>query len=380
MNIVVIVGNGVDLANELNTSYTDFYKHLKKNRREIVAKNKILNKWENLLETDENPIWSNLERFIGQASSEFDSYADFQQDKEFIDRELYDYLIQQQFKNFPQATDEQLDNFTGFLDYLPEKLSKNNKNQLLSLISYYAKKEGDHARLETTFVTLNYTDTLEAHLPIVSDIPYSENYSDMYLDNNTKYFADFDVCFPDLVHLHGSLSDGLILGLNDPSQLANKFSHDELQLDSDVIFKRNAQSTLRMSNLTQQTNKIWNADITIILGTELGVTDLYISQLLMENIMHNNRSIIIFQNFIAEEPKSPKTILETQAITKKYEQLFFDSIFKESDESFDWAMENQSTIKENLKRLFIFNDYISTENLGSLKFPDNTHNDYTKGS
>lgn len=378
MNIVVIVGNGVDLANELDTSYTNFYEHLKKNRREIVTKNKILNKWENSLNSGEKPIWANLEKFIGKASSEFKSYPDFQEDKESIDRELYDYLILQQSKNFPQDSDEQLDNFTGFLDYLPEKLSKNNKKELLSLISYYAKQEGDNARLETTFVTLNYTDTLEAHLPIVSDIPYSANYSDMYLDNNTKYFADFDVCFPDLIHLHGSLSDGLILGLNDPSQLANKFNNDELQLDSDVIFKRNAQSTLRMSNLSQPTNKIWNADITIILGTELGVTDLYISQLLMENIMKNSRAIIILQNFISEELKSPKTILETQAINKKYEQLFFDSIFKESDESFDWAMEHESTIKAKLKRLFIFNDYISTENLGSLKFSDNTHNDYTK--
>lgn len=368
MNIVVIVGNGVDLANELNTSYTDFYKHLKKNRREIVAKNKILNKWENLLEPDKNPIWSNLERFIGQSSSEFDSYADFQQDKESIDRELYDYLNSQQFKNFPQATDEQLDNFTGFLDYLPEKLSKNNKNQLLSLISYYAKKEGDNARLETTFVTLNYTDTLEAHLPIVSDLPYSANYSDEYLSNNTKYFADFNVSFPELIHLHGSLREVLILGLNDPSQLANKFNNDELHLDSDVIFKRNAQSTLRMSNLNQNTNKIWNADITVILGTELGDTDLYIRQLLMENIMHNNRSIIIFQNFINDELKRPKTILETQIINKKYEQLFFDAIFEDSIESFEWAMENKFTITENLKRLFIFNDYKSTENLGSLKF------------
>ncbi|MCT0950062.1 hypothetical protein EFL45_11900 [Weissella confusa] len=367
MNIVVIVGNGVDLANELNTSYTDFYEHLKKNRREIVTKNKILNKWEKSLETGKDPIWSNLESFIGQASSEFDSYEDFQQDKESIDRELYDYLYSQQFKNFPQDTDKQLDNFTGFLDYLPEKLSKNNKNELLSLISYYAKKEGDNARLETTFVTLNYTDTLEAHLPIVSDMPYLANYSDEYL-YNTRYFSDFNVCFPELIHLHGSLSEVLILGLNDPSQLANKFSNDEIQLDSDVIFKRNAQSTLRMSNLNQNTNKIWNADITVILGTELGDTDLYIRQLLMENIMHNNRSIIIFQNFIAEEIKRPKTILETQHINKKYEQLFFDAIFQESIESFEWAMENKFTITENLKRLFIFNDYISTENLGSLKF------------
>lgn len=356
MNLSVIVGNGVDLANGMNTSYKSFYDSLTK---EDIEQNKILTMWGEKWKETDNRLWSDLELFIGEASTFYTSYSDFKQDKEYIDQKLTNYLYTEQAKQKKSASwTEKENNYASFLDKLIDKLTDGKKRSLLNLINR-KDYESTEPALNTTFINLNYTDTLERFLPI-TDNP---NVTRDYVNNHSKYFYNFSLKHPEIIHLHGSLRDSIILGLNDASQ----FKKTEFDISNDIIIKRDAQYELRMEDFSSVYNNMWSPDLTVVIGAALGETDLYISELILNNLIRDPNSLVIIQHYINGRGRHMHTSSDYVTINRKYEKYFYQKII--GNEKIKNLLHNSDQETKNLlHRILVFIDNDSTENAGSLKY------------
>ena len=79
MNIVYLIGNGFDRNLGLRTSYKDFYNFYKKQR----SSNEDIRKIKEYIDNGESELWSDLEKALGEITTEFndpDGFVDILKD------------------------------------------------------------------------------------------------------------------------------------------------------------------------------------------------------------------------------------------------------------------------------------------------------------
>ncbi len=274
MNILFLIGNGFDLNIGLKTRYLDFYNYYMK----FETNNDIINAFKDELKQNiEN--WSDLELALGDYSQFM--YSQFEFDTVFDDirGKLGEYLQKEENRFVYQYSDET--HKTLFADLLnPERYLPRAEHRVL----------GDFKNTFTNrnpwsidIITFNYSTVIDK---IIADLKDNSLLMNMKKTNEIR--------INDVTHIHGHTHKGMILGVNDVSQINNTdFQKDENITGAFVkpIYNKEQKHLIDedCANLIKKSNLI------CLFGLSLGVTDALWWELLGWHLKKSECRIMLFE-------------------------------------------------------------------------------------
>ena len=98
-----------------------------------------------------------------------------------------------------------------------------------------------------------------------------------------------------IIHVHGTLDEGatILLGVNDPSQIANgDFAKNEEI--TDILVKPHSNRVLKQEIDVRCRNLIKQADVIVLFGLSVGATDAIWWQEIMNRVSHSSSMVIIY--------------------------------------------------------------------------------------
>lgn len=270
MNIVYLIGNGFDLNLGMETSYENFYNYyfIEKSSNENIEKLK-----EEIKNDIEN--WSALEVALGKHTEEIETSNEFEEIRQDIILNLSKYLKKQEESfDFSKTKKYELitDICTPFI-----KLRNGEKEFFKNLLTPIK-----HELAEIDFISFNYTSILDKLIEeyVEKRTSVSQAINSYSIVKNVK-------------HIHGTLDERMIIGVNDISQVKNSnFINDEDFIQSFVKPEYNKScSHLVDDECIKLINK---AGIICIFGCSLGETDKFWWELIAKKILEANSQMIIY--------------------------------------------------------------------------------------
>ena len=296
MRITFLVGNGFDLNCGLHTQYSDFYKYfIEKHPQNTIA-----------CEIADNPEnWADLELSIGKYIEKVsgENRETFLNDLAELEEELRDYLQSenQRIVIGNEIGGEFHDKVVCFFDGMRPVDKADIANLRRSTTNSF----------QYTFVTFNYTDVLDQ---IVEKIKKSGTF-DKRTVNGCTILDDLEP----VLHVHGTLSDALVLGLNDESQICNEQLKDDLTLHETIV-KPKVNELLGESRTDKVKHFIDESRYVCVFGLSLGETDKiwweYIGQWLQGD--QNHRLVL----FVLEKTPSRTIAMQEILRKRKWQELF----------------------------------------------------------
>lgn len=279
-NVVYLIGNGFDLNLDLKTDYKSFLEtYYKKDINDEIVNSTIKILYTRLIGEELNK-WVDFEKKLGEITIKFeDHYADF---REPTTREPCGNVIKD--FNIPHETDvsefinfltEVIKNLTEYLKTEQEKfnIDKCNLTKFKSDIEKYSKNN-------ISIIQFNYTNCLD------------------------KLIEKSKVSIKKNLHIHGKLEEGILLGVADSEQIANKEfcskkSPRYEEFENTFVKSKNIAGTDIFNDAMEAIN---NADIIVAFGISFGDTDKnwckYIADRLQEK---EETELIIFDKYITSK-------------------------------------------------------------------------------
>ncbi len=262
MNILYIIGNGLDIAHHLKTSYQDFFKYYLAQPTidgDIQAMKKDIN-------SHRYETWADLEMGMGNYSSQCTNKDVFLKCLINIKSNLKTYLQKESEKiqQYVLKSSSDFLNPGAFLD--PEPRNRYNV--------FRRAKSPDSL---ISIMTFNYTTTLEW----LFDFKKSAK----ALSPNTNLMT--------IQHIHGFLDDMMVMGVNDSSQISNaNFSSD---LDVVEEFVKPEYNDACMNNKNNICESLINsADIIVLYGTSLGLSDTKWWRLIGQRMSRDDYPLLVY--------------------------------------------------------------------------------------
>lgn len=267
--ITFLIGNGFDLNVGLNTRYSDFYaEYIKIDEHDMLAEEIQGNVEE----------WSDLELAIGNVTGKIDSSneGEFWKSERYLENSLVNYLEQQMNRVSLGGEKERRgigikmhSSLTEFYKKFPEK----EKVAIEKILPDTSEQ------IEYSFISFNYTDVF-----------------DRYLRTATERFL-VHLC-PDrdkeVLHIHGTTSADMVLGVNDVSQVANKKFAADVSVREQLI-KEEINNSYGNTNIDRARAIIDGSSIICIFGMSIGATDKMWWQYIAEWLQNDtNRRLVIF--------------------------------------------------------------------------------------
>lgn len=270
MNITYLFGNGFDLNIGMKTHYSDFYQYyLKTTSRDIPCLVEFKKNLEENLET-----WACLELALGR-------YLKPPLSLEEMDIIVYDlcehlsiYLDSQEQNLALDELDKQA--FINDLAYPENRLLPEDSRTLRKFKGMYS----NHSHCYINVVTFNYTSLIEKILE------FKGKKLSLFKAGNQEHAIN------EVIHIHGSILNGIILGVNDVSQ----FHNEELSSNIDAIesiVKPMKNKALKMLVDEQAINVIQGADLIVLFGLSLGDTDKIWWNLIAETLLKKPNSLLL---------------------------------------------------------------------------------------
>ena len=258
MNVVHIIGNGFDLNQGLPTSYAHFYEYYFQLRpagsdTEPVKKlRKLL--YERVFDrrTDR---WADLEKTLGELTSEFESAEEFEEAYLDIYRHLLEYL---------KAVYDNSDvmRFEKPEETLYSDIAMPWRHLVPSQQALLERSLPTNEDVHAFIISFNYTDTLGRLCDLPNNVGKSMG---RYNNRNTIY----EGC----QHVHHKLTtNDIIMGVDNPNQIRNEgFRSNETVLN----YLLKPQTNAGMGNMVDSrcANLIRSARIICIYGMSIGETD-----------------------------------------------------------------------------------------------------------
>ena len=251
MNILYIIGNGLDIGIGLKTRYPDFYEYYcsldDRQRNEEVIKLR-----DSIAEGKED--WKDLEYQLGQYTANVKNAESMERICLDLSDSLREYLLGEQEK--VKAEDFDRNCFIYHLIHPESFLLPTDSEILYNGLSSI----GDRS---INIITLNYTDTLEKIL-----LPGKKGIVGNGVDSTGIRWA-----FGNLLHIHGTLSGSPLIGVDNVNQIANK----ELAANEDIrelLLKPNANVAIKSGIDNRCKELIRSANLIVLFGVSLGETDL----------------------------------------------------------------------------------------------------------
>ena len=270
MNLLYIIGNGLDIQYGLKTKYSHFYEYQLPKYQEKQKNSKYVNViYDNIQEDKEN--WSDMELSLGELTknSEIDEEK-FMQDLDDVNEDLNNYLRSEQDKFDVTSKNITIENeLANLLKFIPEK-DVERISDYLNNMNYTT----DQIRI----LTFNYTNILDNLIEKVTS-PV----------NNTFRSNSNGCSIGTVEHAHGTLEFALILGVSEESQLNIEYKDENRK----YLIKESLLSEVRENRNIKNDNLINWADMIIIFGTSIGATDNYIWNKIAKNSIKKNIPIFV---------------------------------------------------------------------------------------
>ncbi len=285
MNILYIIGNGFDLAQGLHTLYTDFYPNYLK----APSPNKVIERLKKEIGEHYN-TWAALEEAFGKYTHKIESHDDL--DIVYFDilDHLREYLLKEEgrFEVTVQKTEKILDDLFEPDQYLEGTEQKRFYD--------YMNRWNNHNWTQHV-ITLNYTRIFEELVGFENmTLPLTKRF--VYANNQLK----------DVIHLHGTLDGTMLLGVNDETQIANPLFQQSLDA-KELLVKPATNDNLRNDLNERCRNLIVNANLLVVHGTSMGITDKKWWTLIGQQLKRSDFRILYFYHGDKNVPSNRKQLL-----------------------------------------------------------------------
>lgn len=253
--ITFLIGNGFDINVGLKTRYKDFYKYyLKNNPNDMLAKS--IGK--------DCAYWSDLEEGLGMYTARVSKKEadEFWKSEERLETSLADYLELQMGRIY--VSDENRERIAhkmrqALMNFY-EELPKEQKQFLLERIQ--AMKHD----VQYSFISFNYTDAFDRCVEWTRE-RFNRTLGVHQYGGFSKYHFIGNV-----LHIHGTTNEDMILGVNDVTQIGNKDFADDLSYRQWLI-KEESNKRLAQNKVQEMRDIIDKSKIICVFGLSLGTTD-----------------------------------------------------------------------------------------------------------
>lgn len=251
MNITFLIGNGFDINIGLNTRYIDFYPYYLSKKHGDIISEAVANDYDH---------WADLELELGRLLRNVapEQINEFLDSKAILESDLADYLrSEQQRIDVPSVTSQKefQNNITAFYN----EFSSKDKREFLQWSNHVGSS------IIYQFISFNYTNVLDSIVELAKR-------NNQFGTHKTQYQTHYDTV-GGIVHLHGTLSGDLILGLDNVKQIGNP----ELQASPELtnyIIKATINAALGEGKTERAKQLIDASDYVCVYGMSLGKTDL----------------------------------------------------------------------------------------------------------
>ena len=276
MNVTFLIGNGFDLNLKLNTRYSDFYKYYIENDPKDLLSKSI---------KDDYEIWSDLEVGLGEFLKNIDESQidEFLDSKSTLERMLSEYLTLQ-------------DQRISFKD--EKAIAEEFKKKILNFFSDFNTLDKDHyhqvvgatrEQINYGFITFNYTSVLD------KIVAAAQKHCKPFGNHSAGGAGHNDaIVLPH--HIHGKLTEDLILGLDNAEQILN----DKLKTNpklTNYIIKSVVNTALGEKKIEKAKDIINRSKFICLFGLSIGDTDSrwwsYIIEWLKKS---NDNRLVLFIN------------------------------------------------------------------------------------
>lgn len=306
MKITVLLGNGFDVSLGIKSSYGDFYKwyydkpsnvkHIQDFRRAIK---------EDILRDvpDEEKTWADFELGLGKYTENFtketvDQFIDCLDDAQANIRQ---YLLEQEATfDIDQCTDNSIQSLKKSIWDFYEETNDREKAEIKSMLDNIAGQDR-----EVSFITFNYTDTLERILKAIPDDILAK-----WRHSNREYAYKLN---RNVLHVHGTTESFPVLGVNDESQITNKELLETPQFKEMLVKAQNVHA-LGMLWHNQAEEQISNSRVICILGMSLGATDAKWWRKLVQWLKADSNRHIVLYWYEKNPPNGISTVKQLQAV------------------------------------------------------------------
>lgn len=306
MKITVLLGNGFDVSLGIKSSYGDFYKWYYNKPSDIkhiqdfrdAIKKDILSDI-----PDDEKTWADFELGLGKYTENFtketvDQFIDCLDDAQANIRQ---YLLEQEATfDIAHCTDASKVAFQKSLWNFYEEISDLEKGPMRGSINAVPNEDR-----EISFITFNYTDTLERILRV---IPEGSLSTWKHLSSEYGYKLNRNV-----LHVHGTTEQFPVLGVNDESQIENKELLNTPQFKEMLVKAENVRA-LGMLWHNQAEEQISNSRVVCILGMSLGATDAKWWRKLVQWLKADGNRHIILYWYEKNPPNGISTVKQLQAV------------------------------------------------------------------
>lgn len=255
--VTFLIGNGFDINLGLNTKYKEFYPFYFDQCHTHKLANEIQKDYEK---------WADLEIGLGKYTkkvsvSEMD---DFLEEEEQLELMLTEYLEKecQRVKIEDPALKEKI--AIQMQDYLMNFYKGLNTEQRIYIRKLFTTTREP---IHYSFINFNYTNTLEKILEVTKEV-VTGNFGTHKSDTGVNYANSIGLH----IHIHGTTSEEMVVGVNDETQIANK-ELCKSNLFKELLLKPEANKRYGQ-NKTATAKRIIDESIIIgIFGMSIGETD-----------------------------------------------------------------------------------------------------------
>ena len=193
-----------------------------------------------------------MEEALGTFTSNLNSQQVFEDLYFEINKQLRLYLKKQESRYQPSTSDHR--KFCHDLLHFEDFLGEIDRNSYTSHISFYKEHFDEKPMITRNVMTFNYTHTLEKLVGKPDRIWYHE------LD------------LKQIIHVHGSLSDTIVFGVDNESQITNESFRENDDI-KDILVKNQSNLSLKLQRSINCENLIKEANVIVLFGLSLGETD-----------------------------------------------------------------------------------------------------------
>lgn len=252
MNITFLIGNGFDLNLNLDTRYSDFYKYYIENDPGDLLSKSIKKDYK---------MWSDLELGLGEFLKDIDENKidEFLDSKSTLEKMLSEYLT--------------LENQRVVIND-DKALGEEFKNKVLNFFSDFNTTDKEHyhkvikdtrTQINYNFITFNYTSVLD-------DIVLAAQKNCKPFGNHSTGTSNYNDAVIIPHHIHGKLTEDLILGLDNVEQILNEKLKNNPKL-TNYIIKSVVNAALGEKKVEKAKQIIDNSKFVCLFGLSIGDTD-----------------------------------------------------------------------------------------------------------
>ena len=306
MKITVLLGNGFDVSLGIKSSYGDFYKWYYDKPTDI----KHIQDFRNAIKEDilsdipdDEKTWADFELGMGKYTENFtkETVGQFLECLDDAQENIRKYLLEQEsLFDITQCTDKSIAALKKSIWNFYDEITDREKAEIKSMLDNIAGQDR-----EISFITFNYTDTLERILKVIPEDVLAK-----WQHSNREYAYKLN---RNVLHVHGTTESFPVLGVNDESQIANKELLDTPQFKEMLVKAQNVHALGKLWH-NQAEEQISNSRVVCILGMSLGATDAKWWRKLVQWLKADVHRHIVLYWYEKNPPNGISTVKQLRAV------------------------------------------------------------------